>query len=551
MERFRANPSPPPSKGAGGGPPAAAPALPAAARSLTCTAALALLLLLLGLLDAAWPLQQQQPADAPLPPLHARGAVAAGELLRLRRAGAPPPFALPRLTPRNTAYQMVLVGPPKRQLLAAITLLQLRATDAERDIVVQVKEPLAAPLMEVLEQLNVTVRQQPFPVMQAMEHDFGQSCSIFWACWQKLLTWNETQYAAVLNLDTDFLALQSLARVFDLMAAGARSPYDVGGVADPIVAATHKDSSLADVLNGGMFLALPSRAAYERVVHHAQASEWQWGEMLWLNTFAARYGAWVRLPLTYNFFPVLIRPGSPYLAYAPVNWRSIHGLHFAGVSKAWADTSLEDCRSRGERDCAECCVKWVEASGRLSALLAANAALAAAAGGGGGGEPAPAPAAATAALGALLPAGWQQRAAAIVQRNAQRGYTFDKLAWHDGYTGGTWAAREEREALEAAAKGKGGGGGGSAPAAAPAAAAPKAEPAPAAPAPAPAKAEAPAPSSSTEGPGASFNESSILAGVLANKCIVHSGLDSNGDESVFTLCGYQHVKQRIPQKGLS
>ncbi len=47
------------------------------------------------------------------------------------------------------------------------------------------------------------------------------------------------------------------------------------------------------------------------------------------------------------------------------------------------------------------------------------------------------------------------------------------------------------------------------------------------------------------------NESSLLEGALANKCFSHSALDSNGDESIFTVCSNEHVKQTIPAKSLS
>jgi hypothetical protein len=383
---------------------------------------------------------------APPPPSFSSSSAAAAAAAAAAgggSGGAAPPFSLP-LTVHNTAYQMILVGPPIRQQLAVISALKLRATDYERDIILQVKEPLTPPLMEALEQLRVTVKQMPFAPMVQMEYDFGQCCGHFWACWMKLLTWRETRYRAVMNIDTDFLVLKNMSRAFDLMAANAHGPFDVGGVADPVVGASHRDSAQFDVFNGGMFIALPSEEGYEKIVAHAHGGKWMWGEMLWLNTFATRYGHWVRLPTTFNLFPTLIQSGSPYLTYAAPNWNSIYGLHFAGVSKAWPDTTREQCLQRAELDCLDCCFMWVAAADSLRALLAANEAIA-------GGDP-EAAAHAERKLTELLPPGWAAPAAAVARRNAKRGFTFDATAYHDGYTGGTWAERVKREVVEKAAR---------------------------------------------------------------------------------------------------
>jgi hypothetical protein len=48
---------------------------------------------------------------------------------------------------RNTAYQFILTGPEARQLLAVTAALQLRAVDAERDMLVVAPAPLTEPLM--------------------------------------------------------------------------------------------------------------------------------------------------------------------------------------------------------------------------------------------------------------------------------------------------------------------------------------------------------------------------------------------------------------------
>jgi hypothetical protein len=319
------------------------------------------------------------------------------------------------------------VGPPRRQQYAAIAALALRSVDAKRDILLQVKEPLTEELMEVLEQLRVTVQQMPFEPMVAMEWDFGMCCFEFWACWMKLLTWRETRYAAVMNIDTDFLALRPMDRAFDIMAENAASPFDVGGTADPVVAAGHAEAAVSDVFNGGMFIALPSREGYEAFVEHAHSSRWLWGEMLWLNTFATKFGHWVRLPVTMNLFPSLLAPGSPLLPYGGVNWDSIYGLHFAGVSKVTPETTAAECRAR-TGDCVECCLKWVAAAARLEALVAANK------------RAAESDDAARDAARQLPPA-FKEGARAIVRRNRARGFTFDKEAYHDGLTGKPWSQR--------------------------------------------------------------------------------------------------------------
>jgi len=341
----------------------------------------------------------------------------------------------------NTAYQMVMVGPYDRQLMAAIAALQLRRVDPHRDVLLHLTRPMEDSLMEVFDQLRVRVMQVPYEEMVKAEFDYGQCCSMFWACWLKILTWNQTAYRAVLNLDTDFLALKSLSGAFDIMAHNAKSPFDVAGVADPVVAASHKEAALFDVLNGGMFMALPSKEAYETFLVHAHTTRWQWGEMLWLNTFAATFGHWVRLPITYNLFPNMLRAGSPYLPYGDVNWDSIFGLHFAGVSKVTAGTTAEECTSRGDKDCVPCCLLWVDAANRMGALLAANKKLAQA-----GGKSEAAQAEARGVYEALLPPGWAASALDIAVRNAARGFSFDYDAYHDGGSPGTWRARKALEA---------------------------------------------------------------------------------------------------------
>ena len=398
--------------------------------SLVVTLLLLLAQFFTGLLDAPGPLlpqllQQQQPPH--------RGPPAPAA------AAAPRPFTL-ALDASNTAYQMVMVGPYDRQLMAAIAALQLRRVDPQRDVLLHVTRPLEEGLMEVFEQLRVKVLQVPHEPMVRAEFDYGQCCSMFWACWLKMLTWNQTQYRAVLNLDTDFLAMRSLGGAFDLMAAAAQTPFDVGGVADPVVAASHKESSLFDVFNGGMFLALPSKEAFETFLVHAHTSRWQWGEMLWLNTFATAYGHWVRLPITYNIFPNMLRAGSPFLPYGDVNWDSIYGLHFAGISKVTAATTAADCEARGATDCVPCCLAWVAAGERMAALLAANRRVREAGGADARGE-------AAGVYAALLPSagGWAQGALDIVARNVARGYAFDYDAFHDGGSGGTWRARKALE----------------------------------------------------------------------------------------------------------
>lgn len=370
--------------------------------------------------------------------LHAPSLSSSGGLSTPHQGAAHRPYSLV-LDESNTAYQMVLVGPGGRQEMALTAALQLRRVDAKRDIIIHVTRPLNEAYMEAFEQLRVKVNQVAWSPMVRAEFDYGQCCSMFWACWLKILTWNQTQYRAVLNLDTDFLAVKSMGGLFDIMAANAQTPYDVGGVADPVVATSHKETELFDVFNGGMFMALPSREAYERFLVHAHTTRWQWGEMLWLNTFAKRFGHWVRFPITYNLFPSMLKPNSPYLPYGDVNWDSIYGLHYAGTSKVTTDTSSGDCYSRGDGDCVPCCLMWVAAVERTRALVAANVAA--------GGEGNEKEKEAMEAYKALLPAGWEGEALAIVKRNRARGATFDWDAWHDGGDGGTW---RERVALEAA-----------------------------------------------------------------------------------------------------
>jgi hypothetical protein len=268
--------------------------------------------------------------------------------------------------------------------------------------------------------------------MRAIEWDFGVNCLEFWACHMKFLTWNQTDFAAVLNLDTDFIVRRPLGdALFAIVADAARSPFDVGGVADPIVAMSHKESAVFDVFNGGMFVALPSRAAFEALVAHAAGSRWIWGEMHTLNSFARALGQWIRLPITFNVFPNLLAEGTPNAPYGGVNMDSIYGLHFAGVSKTMVETTAADCRARDPRkDCVACCLEWVAAADRLAALIAANRGAAT-------------DAAAAAAVRALLPPALGDDAVAIVARNRARGFVFDLDAFHDSYTPAPYSQRAD------------------------------------------------------------------------------------------------------------
>ncbi len=42
-----------------------------------------------------------------------------------------------------------------------------------------------------------------------------------------------------------------------------------------------------------------------------------------------------------------------------------------------------------------------------------------------------------------------------------------------------------------------------------------------------------------------------IAQALANKCFRHVGKDSNGDDNMFTVCGFLNVKQGVMNKGLT
>lgn len=308
------------------------------------------------------------------PPLLPLPHVQHAAVPQARGASGGAPFSLGELTTRNTAYSMMLVGPRTRQLYAAITAYGLRRVDPERDILLMVKvtEPMDADLVQVLAQLRVTQRAMAEAEMHKFEYDFGMCCEQFWGCWMKLTVWNETAYKAVMNVDTDFLVLRSPGPdIFEFMGKHATSPFDVGGVADPVVAASHPETFLTDVFNGGMFVALPSPEAFTRIVAHAHGSEWRWGEMMWMNTFAKTYGKWVRLPSRYNTFPMTLGAESMLLAYNPINWDAVTGLHFTGHSKVMPDTTEDQCRSR-TRDCVDCCLKWVALVKQFNALLDAN-----------------------------------------------------------------------------------------------------------------------------------------------------------------------------------
>lgn len=348
-------------------------------------AVIATQLLLCALLAAAppppCPAQRQFRAPAPPPPLpHLNYWAEGGVPLKpppppgAPPAPSPPPFRLPPLTPENTAYSMMACGGYAYHFSALIAARSIRRFDPRRDIVVHTTPHDLPPsdIAAAMAALNASYHVVSAHDFKEMEARLHVRCGHFHNCWLKLFVWGMVRYAAVLNVDTDYVALYSPEYAFELFARGARTPYDVGGVADLTVAFSHPDSSTADVFNGGWFVAQPSADTFEKIVAHAVGpSRWKWGEMLTLNTFPGAHGGqWVRMPAGFNVVPAMLNPRAPFFIYDKPNVQSLFGLHFAGSSKVKPGTTWGDCAAfDGRGDSTWSCERWVLAEADAKAFL--------------------------------------------------------------------------------------------------------------------------------------------------------------------------------------
>ncbi len=274
-------------------------------------------------------------------------------------------FRLPKLTVNNTAYSMMAIGSYAYHLSSLVTVHSIRRWDKERDIIIHTDgkslppSDIVAAMTALGAKYNVVSEADYENVGDPLYH----KCGMFYGCWLKFFVWGMTKYAMVMNVDTDYIMLQSQAKAFEIFGELASSPYDVAGVPDLVVGFSHPDSTTSDVFNGGWFMALPSQDAFERMVKFAHGpAPWKWGEMLTLNNFPKYHGGqWHRMPIGFNTFPLLLNRGAPFYIYDGPNFGSIYGLHFAGVSKVKPGTTAEECGGYdGRKDCTVCCWRWVE-----------------------------------------------------------------------------------------------------------------------------------------------------------------------------------------------
>jgi hypothetical protein len=366
-----------------GAPPSAPPRYPPSFWVLLATLFSALLLLFLG--PGAGGLPALRHAPSPLAPPHgpqmltlsdiASALKRAGSLAPLNRAGAAAcePFRLPPLTANNTAYALSAVGGYDRFQMVMVAAHALRRVDPVRAIVIHVLELPTRDFQVLAEAMRVTWNVVPSRDVENWGRELNGKCGSFEGCWLKIYAWSMASFAAVIYVDNDYIMTQPHDAALADFAAQASSPYDVGGVSDPVVGYSHPASEDADVFNSGWFIAIPGAAALARLQAHALApsTRWKWGEMLMLNSFpAAAGGKWVRMALGYNVFPMVIRGNAPFFRYDGVNWNSIYGLHFAGVSKVFVGTDEGACGGYdGKGDSTACCLKWVAEERMVRALL--------------------------------------------------------------------------------------------------------------------------------------------------------------------------------------
>ena len=275
------------------------------------------------------------------------------------------PFSLPLLTVNNTAYSMIAIGSYQYHLSSLITVHSIRRFDPDRAIVIHTTPQDLPPsdIVAAMSAMGARYNVVTADDIKSVGDPLYDKCGMFYSCWLKFFVWSMTEYAMVLNVDTDYLFVKSQVDAFTHFGARATSPYDVAGVPDLVVAFSHSDSSTADVFNGGWFMALPSENAFRRMITYALGdSKWKWGEMLTLNSFPAAHGGlWHRMPVGYNTFPLLLNSGAPFYTYNGPNFDSIFGLHFAGKSKVRPGTTQDECGGYdGRGDSTRCCRKWVE-----------------------------------------------------------------------------------------------------------------------------------------------------------------------------------------------
>jgi hypothetical protein len=299
----------------------------------------------------------------------------AGSLVPLNKEGAAgcEPFRLPPLTPNNTAFALSAVGSYDRFQMVMVAAHALRRVDPVRAIVIHCLELPSRDFQVLAEEMRVTWNVVPAEDVERWGRALNGKCGHFEGCWLKIFAWSMVDFAAVIYVDNDYIATQPQDAAFDDFAAAANTPYDVGGVTDLVVGYSHWQTQDTDVFNSGWFVAIPGAPAFARLQQHAldEGTRWKWGEMLMLNSFpSAAGGKWVRMPVGYNVFPMVIRSNAPFFRYDGVNWGAIYGLHFAGVSKVLVGTTAGDCGGYdGKGDSTQCCLKWVEEERMVRALL--------------------------------------------------------------------------------------------------------------------------------------------------------------------------------------
>jgi len=120
-------------------------------------------------------------------------------------------FRLPPLTANNTAYSMIAVGGYAYHLCSLITVHSIRRWDKERDIVIHTthKDLPTADIMAAATALGAKYNVVSKLDYEKVGDPLYNKGGMFYGCWLKFFVWGMTQYAAVINVDTDYIMLQS------------------------------------------------------------------------------------------------------------------------------------------------------------------------------------------------------------------------------------------------------------------------------------------------------------------------------------------------------
>ncbi|KJZ72056.1 hypothetical protein HIM_08511 [Hirsutella minnesotensis 3608] len=223
-------------------------------------------------------------------------------------------------------------------------------------------QPASSTRTEALRARGIPVRRIPY-LLPSASKDYSNDPR-FYDCWSKLAPFSLTEYARVVQLDSDMLVLRNMDELMTLplddsavseagdAAASLRKPhYPKDWVPDncaftfqhddPETAQTHGiDPSVGPLgfMNGGLQVVNPSKVLYQQIIDHmeADAANMDFADQSLLSDLYR--GRWVPLPYTYNALKTLRWPG-----VHDAIWRDdqVKNIHYILSPKPWDELDAQ------------------------------------------------------------------------------------------------------------------------------------------------------------------------------------------------------------------